>query len=257
MSGPLDLTGQVAVVTGGGTGIGAATTRLLAAHGATVVISGRKAENLERVRAELGDQVLTVPGDVRDAASCRALVELTVGEFGRLDMLVNNAGGAYMFPFLETPVERFDNGIALNLRGPYVLTQAAGRHMVAAGGGRIVNISSSAGVLGVAGGAVYSAGKAGLQMLTRVVAAELGPAGVRCNAIAVGAVASEGALRSWATFGADADTMGALNPLRRVGQPEDIAHAVLFFVSELSSWVTGQTLSVDGGPILPGGLDIS
>ncbi|MCW2620549.1 MAG: oxidoreductase, partial [Frankiales bacterium] len=127
MSGPLDLTGQVAVVTGGGTGIGAATTRLLAAHGATVVISGRKAENLERVRAELGDQVLTVPGDVRDAASCRALVELTVGEFGRLDMLVNNAGGAYMFPFLETPVERFDNGIALNLRGPYVLTQAAGR----------------------------------------------------------------------------------------------------------------------------------
>jgi NAD(P)-dependent dehydrogenase (short-subunit alcohol dehydrogenase family) len=207
------------------------------------------------VEQESGTRVVPVAGDVRDEASCNALVDRTIEEFGRVDILVNNAGGSYMFPFLETGVDRFDNNMALNLRGPYVLTQAAGRHMVAQGGGSIVNISSAAGMQGVRGGAVYSAAKAGLQMLTRVVAAELGPKGIRCNAIAVGAVASEGALRSWGKFGASAESMGAMNPLRRVGQPEDIAMGVLFFVSGMSSWVSGQTLAIDGGPALAGGLD--
>jgi NAD(P)-dependent dehydrogenase (short-subunit alcohol dehydrogenase family) len=256
---PVDLSGQVAIVTGGGTGIGEATTRLLASFGAHAVISSRKLDNLQRVAAEVeqesGTRVVPVAGDVRDEASCNALVDRTIEEFGRVDILVNNAGGSYMFPFLETGVDRFDNNMALNLRGPYVLTQAAGRHMVAQGGGSIVNISSAAGLQGVRGGAVYSAAKAGLQMLTRVVAAELGPKGIRCNAIAVGAVASEGALRSWGKFGASAESMGAMNPLRRVGQPEDIAMGVLFFVSGMSSWVSGQTLAIDGGPALAGGLD--
>jgi len=256
---PLDLTGQVALVTGGGTGIGEATTRLLASCGVSAVISSRKVENLERVSGDIeresGMKIVPVQGDVRDEASCQAMVDRTMEEFGRIDILVNNAGGSYMFPFLETGIDRFDNNMSLNLRGPYILTQAAGKHMIANGGGRIVNISSAAGVRGVRGGAVYSAAKAGLQMLTRVVAAELGPKGIRCNAIAVGAVASEGALRSWGKFGASADSMGAMNPLRRVGQPEDIANGVLFFVSELSSWVSGETLAIDGGPMLVGGLD--
>ncbi|MCU1346091.1 MAG: short-chain dehydrogenase/reductase [Acidimicrobiia bacterium] len=256
---PVDLTGQVAIVTGGGTGIGEATTRLLASCGANAVISSRKLENLQRVSKEIeqesGTRVVPFQGDVRDEASCQALVDRTIEEFGRVDILVNNAGGAYMFPFLETGVDRFDNNMSLNLRGPYILTQLAARHMVANGGGCIVNISSAAGMQGVRGGAVYSSAKAGLQMLTRVVAAELGPKGIRCNAIAVGAVASEGALRSWGKFGASAESMGAMNPLRRVGQPEDIAMGVLFFVSGMSSWVSGQTLSIDGGPMLVGGLD--
>ena len=183
------------------------------------------------------------------------MVEATVAELGRVDILVNNAGGSYMFPFLTTPVDRYDNNMALNLRGPYVLIQAVAPHMVRHGGGAIVNISSAAGVQGVRGGAVYSAAKAGLQMLTRVVAAELGPRGVRCNCIAVGGVASQGALRSWARFGESAESMGARVPLRRVGQPEDVAWAVLYFVTGMSSWVTGETLGVNGGPVLGGMAD--
>jgi NAD(P)-dependent dehydrogenase (short-subunit alcohol dehydrogenase family) len=255
---PFGLEGKVAIVTGGGTGIGAAGAHLLATFGCDVVIASRKVENLERVAAEIrsdtGRTVVPVQADVRDEDSGTAMVQRAADELGRIDILVNNAGGAYMFPFLDTPVDRFDNNMSLNLRGPYVLIQAAAPHMIRQGGGAIVNISSAAGVQGVVGGAVYSSAKAGLQMLTRVVAAELGPQKIRCNCIAVGAVASEGALRSWARFGADAESMGRRAPLRRAGQPEDVARGILYFASEMSSWVTGETLGINGGPNLGGGL---
>ena len=257
---PFSFEGKVAIVTGGGTGIGTATTRLLATYGADVVIASRKMENLVQVAGDVGTEtgrtILPVQADVRDPASAESVVARAADALGRVDVLVNNAGGAYMFPFLQTPVDRFDNNMNLNLRGPYVLTQAVAPLMIEQGGGAIVNISSSAGVHGVAGGAVYSTAKAGLQMLTRVVAVELGPHGIRCNCIAVGAVASEGALRSWARFGADAESMGRLNPLRRVGMPDDIAWGVVYFASDMSSWVSGQTLEINGGPSLPGTTSI-
>ncbi|HSS09717.1 MAG TPA: SDR family oxidoreductase [Acidimicrobiales bacterium] len=257
---PFDLAGQVAIVTGGGTGIGEATTRLLASLGMDVLITSRKVANLERVAdevgAETGRRIMPFEGDVRVESSCQAIVDRTVELFGRVDILVNNAGGSYMFPFLDTAIDRFDNSIHLNLRGPYVLTQAAARHMISQGSGSIVNISSAAGVTGVRGGAVYSASKAGLQMLTRVVAAELGPKGIRCNAIAVGAVASEGAVRSWSRFGMTPEAMGQSAALWRVGQPEDVAWGVLYFASPMSSWVSGETLVIAGGPPLIGGLAV-
>src|SRR3984885_7690636 len=164
---PFGIGGQVAIVTGGGTGIGAATAHLLASYGAIPVIGSRKVDNLEQVaadiRADTGQAVLAVEADVRDEDSCAHLVDQTLSELGRVDILVNNAGGSYMFPFLQTPVDRYDNNVSLNLRGPYVLIQAVAPPMIAQGGGSIINISSGAGVQGVVGGAVYSAAKAGLQ----------------------------------------------------------------------------------------------
>jgi NAD(P)-dependent dehydrogenase (short-subunit alcohol dehydrogenase family) len=254
----LDLTGRVALITGGGTGIGARTAHLLAEHGADVVLAGRKPGPLDdtaaSVMASTGREAFTVPTDVRKADDVQELVRRAVEHYGRLDILVNNAGGAYMFPLKDTPPDRWANAVDLNLTSAYLCSWAALPHLLKSPAAAIVNISSAAGVQGVKGGAAYSAAKAGLQMFTRVAAAEWGPRGVRCNAIAVGGVASEGAVRSWARFGETPETMGAHVALRRVGYPSDIAQGVLFFVSPMSAWVSGQTLPIDGGPILAGGM---
>jgi NAD(P)-dependent dehydrogenase (short-subunit alcohol dehydrogenase family) len=209
----LDLSGLVAVVTGAGTGIGARTAHVLAEHGADVVLAGRKADRLEetadRVRENTGRAALVVPTDVREPDQVQNLMESGAARFGRLDIVVNNAGGAYMFPLKNTTPERWRNSVDLNLTSAYLCSQAALSHLLASPSAAIVNISSAAGVSGVKGGASYSAAKAGLQMFTRV----------------------------------------------RVGYPDDIAQGVLFFVSPMSSWVTGQTLSIDGGPLLGGLTD--
>lgn len=256
MNDPSRLDGHVAVVTGGGTGIGAAIARLLAMHGADVVIAGRTLERLNSTADDIamasGQQVLPVQTDVREEAAVIELVSRTIAEFGHLDVLVNNAGGSYMFPLLATSPERWDRSVSLNLRAPYLATYHALPHMLARQHGAIVNISSAAAVGGVRGGSAYASAKAGLQMFTRIVAAEHGPHGVRCNAIAVGTVASEGALRSWERFGQSVPELQSLIPLRRVGQPEDIAWGALYLASEMSSWVTGQLLVIDGGPMMLG-----
>jgi NAD(P)-dependent dehydrogenase (short-subunit alcohol dehydrogenase family) len=255
----LDLSGRTAIVTGGGTGIGRRTAHVLAARGADIVLAARKAERLEQVAAEIaaehGRQALCVPTDVRLADSVANLIDATADRFGGVDILVNNAGGAYMFPLKDTPPDRWRNAVDLNLTSAYLCTQAAYPHLVKSAGAAIVNISSMAGLNGVKGGAAYASAKAGLQMFTRVVAAEWGPKGIRCNCIAVGGVASEGALRSWERFGQSPESMGSRVALRRVGYPEDIANAVLFFVSGMSAWISGQTLAVDGGPAGMGGME--
>jgi NAD(P)-dependent dehydrogenase (short-subunit alcohol dehydrogenase family) len=253
-----DLTGQRALITGGGTGIGESTAKVLAGRGCDVVVASRKLDNCERVASEIeaatGRKAVAMALDARNTESCEQVVAATIDALGGIDILVNNAGGGYMYPFLDTDMDRFDNNMALNLRGPYQLIQLVAPSMIESGGGSIVNISSVAGVQGVRGGAVYSASKAGLQMLTKVVAAELGPKGIRCNAIAVGAVASEGAVRAWSRFGMTPESAGANAPLRRVGQPLDIASGVFYFCSDLASWVSGETLMINGGPALGGGL---
>jgi NAD(P)-dependent dehydrogenase (short-subunit alcohol dehydrogenase family) len=251
-----DLTDQVAIVTGGGTGIGEATAKLFARFGAHTVIASRKLENLERVAGEIESSTdrrcIPIQCDVRDEASVDAMVARAFDELGRIDILVNNSGGGYLSPLLDTPAEKWDNSIALNLRGPFLCTKAVGQHMIDNGGGRIVNISSGAGVSGVRGGAAYSAGKAGLQMFTRVTASEWGKHNIRCNAVAVGLVANEGSRRSWARSGMDEDAIARGFPLRRVGYPDDIAWPILFFVSTASDYVSGETLFVAGGPSLGG-----
>jgi NAD(P)-dependent dehydrogenase (short-subunit alcohol dehydrogenase family) len=240
------LAGRVAIVTGGGTGIGAEAARLLAAAGADVVIGARKVERLEAVGEELratGRRCVVVPTDVRLEHDVEALVARTVDELGRVDIVVNNAGGSYLFPLEDTPLEKWDNSFALNVRGPFVMTQAAGRHMLEQGSGVFVNISSAAGLHGVHGGVAYSSAKAALQMLTRVVAMEWGPRGIRANCIAVGAVASEGALRSW-------ERAGLLDALiGNAGQPIDIANAILYLASDASKFMNGETIALTGGPL--------
>ena len=255
----LDLSGRVAVVTGGGTGIGAATAKLLAAHGADVAIAARTVEDLERtsaaVVADSGRRCLVVPTDVKKEEQVIAMVQRTVDDLGRIDILINNAGGTRMTPLADLPMRAWDSSFELNVRSAYVATREAGRHFLAQRSGAIVNISSDAGVHGVKGGAHYASSKAALQMFTRVTAAEWGRHGIRANCIAVGAVASERAEAAWQVANLDMDELANNVALGRMGRPDDVARVILFFVSDASSFVTGQTLSVDGGPNL-GGIDV-
>lgn len=251
-----DFTGKVAIVTGGATGIGYATARQLARLGASVVICSRTVDELEAAAARIaeasGQRCLAVPTDVKDEGQCVALVERTMAEFGRIDVLVNNAGGTRIGPLESIPTRGWDSIFDLNTRSTYILTREAGRHMIAQGTGSIVNISSGAGVNGVKGGAHYSAAKAAVQMFTRVTAAEWGRFGVRCNCVAAGAIASERVSEAWKVAGLDEETMGRAIPLRRTGTPDDMANMIVFFASEASSYITGETISVSGGPNIGG-----
>lgn len=259
----LSLRGRTAIVTGGGTGIGAETARTFVRHGAEgVVLAARTEADLQRVKDELeelgprvgnpGVRVLAVPTDVKREESVVALVEATVAAFCRIDVLVNNAGGTRMGPLEDTPTRAWDSVFDLNAKGPFLCTREAGRHMIAAGRGAIVNLSSGAGVTGVRYGAGYSAAKAALQMFTRVTAAEWGRHGIRANCIAVGGIASERASAAWEVAGLDQARMGRGTALGRIGVPADVARAILFLASDASAYVSGQTFAVDGGPALGG-----
>ncbi|CAN7458010.1 SDR family NAD(P)-dependent oxidoreductase [Phenylobacterium sp. LjRoot225] len=255
----LDLTGRVAIVTGGGTGIGAATAKLLAQHGAQVVIASRSADELARKAAEIGEaaggRCLAVPTDVKDEAQCVRLIERTLEAFGRIDILVNNAGGTRMGPLADLPTKGWDASYDLNVRSAYFCTREAGRHMIAQRSGAIVNVSSAAGINGVKGGAHYASAKAALQMFTKVTAAEWGPHGIRANCVAVGLVASERAVEAWKVAGLDPQAAATSTPLRRPGRPDEVASGILFFASDAASYITGQTLAIDGGPPM-GGIDV-
>lgn len=251
MSGLTDLSGRVAIVTGGGTGIGRACALALAAHGADVAIAGRRIEPLDATAREietLGRGVLAHGCDITDKTQCRALVDATLARFGRLDILVNCAGGAPLKAIEAWTDADWRSIMALNLEAVWNLSQMAAEAMVAQGRGAIVNISSGASLRPMPMSPIYAAAKSGVNSLTASLAAAWTPRGVRVNAIAVGAVRAATLTDELARLGIDPDSMGKGNALGRLGEPEEIGAGALFFASDMSSFCSGQTLLMHGGP---------
>ncbi|MBA3055871.1 MAG: glucose 1-dehydrogenase [Sphingomonadales bacterium] len=252
----IDFSGRVAIVTGGSTGIGLASARQFAHLGAKVVIASRNAENLAaaaaQITSETGAPCLSVPTDVRDETAVIALVEQTVAAFGRVDILINNAGGTRMAPLETIPTKAWEASFALNVHSAYFATREAGRHMIAQGSGAIVNVSSMAGHNGVTGGAHYASSKAALEMFTLATAVDWGRYGIRCNCVAPGLIASERAVVAWDVGGIPSEALARTIPLRRVGTPEELSNAVVFLASDAAAYITGQVLPVDGGPQVGG-----
>lgn len=245
----IDLAGQVAIVTGGTRGLGRDVAEALARGGCAVVVCGRNEP------ASLPDGVTFAAADVRDPDSARALVDGAVTQHGRLDIVVNNAGGSPLAA-AESASPRFVESIVrLNLIAPLYVAQAAHPHMAAAGGGSIVNIASVSGIRPSPGTAVYGAAKAGLLNLTQSLAAEWGRDAIRVNAIIAGLMTTENAE---ATYGdAAAQTrVAASMPLGRMGVGQDLAGAVLWLCSPLAAWVSGARINVDGGGERPLFLDL-
>ena len=241
------LDGKVAIVTGAGRGIGEGAALAFAELGANVVCAARTPEQIEAVAEkvrERGGRALAVPCDVMETAQLDEVVAQTLKEFDRIDILVNNAGGTPPRPALDTSEEMFDAAFHFNVTTAFALSRRAIPHMLKAGGGSIVNISSAAGRLPQGNFVAYGTAKAALSFMTRQLAAEFAP-DVRVNALAVGAVETS----ALAPFLND-EVRGAmenLTPMKRIGQVEDIALAVLYLASPASGWVTGKVMEVDGG----------
>jgi 7-alpha-hydroxysteroid dehydrogenase len=239
----------VAIVTGAGLGIGRGIALGLAEAGADVVVAARTEADLEevagRIRA-LGRQALVVPTDVTDSSACERLIAATVDRFDRLDILVNNAGGAMPRAAMDTSEGFMARTFAFNVTAPLTLTKLAARQMVdTVGNGAVVNISSRSASMTQTMFVAYGAAKAALDRMTKNIAPELAPR-VRVNAIDVGGVAT----RSLDVVLTDENLRRQFldgTPMRRAGEPEDIACAVLYLVSDASSWVTGKVFEVDGG----------
>jgi 7-alpha-hydroxysteroid dehydrogenase len=241
------LDGKVAIVTGAGRGIGQAIALAFAEQGADVVVSARTESEIDatadRARG-FGRRALALPCDVTDAAQLETLVARTMTDFGRIDLVVNNAGGYPPMAFLDTDPPSWEWCFKFNLTSAYLLTRGCLPHMLAGGGGAVLNISSAAGRIVQKGFVAYGTAKAALSFMTRQLAAEFAPH-VRVNALAVGAVETS-ALGPFLTDELRAQ-MEALTPMRRIGTVEDVAAAALWLCTPAGGWVTGKVVEVDGG----------
>jgi len=243
---------KVAIVTGGGTGIGEAIARAFAREGANVAITGRRKEELERVVKDIernGGKALALPGSVTDEADVQEAVAMTVKTFGRLDVLVNNAGNLfYAGPLHETSDKIWDETLDLFLKGTFRFIRAAIPVMLKQGGGAILNVSTVAGMKAIPffQAHAYQAAKAGVNMLTKSVAVEYAKQGIRCNCICPAGVLTA-PVQEMLEDPKTRALFESIHPMARLGQPEEIAQAAIYFASDESLWTTGSILTVDGG----------
>jgi len=249
----MKLDGKVAVVTGGVSGIGRAISLALAREGASVAVNYSRSEadgvaTTARLQ-ELGARCLAVRADVSLEPEVVAMRDRILKEFGRVDLLVNNAGTTIRTPLLDTALEDWERVMAVNLRGPFLCIKHFGRIMVEQGGGTIVNISSRSGLVPEGSSAAYCVSKAGLVMLTKCAASSLAPS-VRVNAVAPGFIETPWYDRFGWDRTQEREAVAARTPLRRVGTPEEVAEAVLFLASDSAGFMTGQTLVLDGGRLM-------
>ncbi len=250
------LNGKVAIITGGGTGLGADFARRFVEEGAKVVITGRRVEPLEKVAGSLpAGSVSVFQGDVSDFEQAKAMVDAALKFGGKLDVLVNNAGIDPAGTVVEIPIEQWKKIIDINLTGPFLMMKAAIPHMIKNGGGSIVNIASLAAVRNIPAMPAYSASKAGLIGLTQATALDYGPYNIRANVVCPGPGRTEMLEHSMAGLAESlkTDIGGALNtltrfvPLRRPATSDEISGMVVFLASDESSFMTGTTSMLDGG----------
>jgi NAD(P)-dependent dehydrogenase (short-subunit alcohol dehydrogenase family) len=252
-SGRKDLDGKVALVTGGGTGIGSAVARRLVDRGALVAVAGRRAAPLDEVAARTG--AMPIPCDVADASSVDAAIDHVVRRLGGLDIVVNNAGIVHRGGVEQVDDVGWSSVIDVNLTGPARICRAAVPHLRARGGGAIVNVSSIGGLFAARESIAYSTTKAALFGLTRSMALDLGPSGIRVNTLCPGWVdtpMADGAIRRVAqvhgvSMEAARDILVRHNPIRRLADPDEIAKCIEFLATDDSSFVTGTVLIADGG----------
>ena len=240
------LAGRTALVTGASRGIGAAAARALDAAGARVVLSARSEDALRDVAATMANDPVVVPVDLSDPDAPSSLAEQALAALGRVDVLVNNAAIAARLETVDTDAALIDELLAVNVRAPLLLIAALIPSMAAGGGGSIVNLSSVSGVVGTPKRAAYAASKGALDAVTRSLAIELGPRAIRVNSVAPGVVDTALWERNKAVPGV-VEQVEAQTPLRRWGQPDDIADVIVFLASDAARFVTGETISADGG----------
>ena len=241
---------KVCLITGGAQGIGEACARLFVEEGARVVIVDVDKEKGQALASQLqqqGHEILFIASDIGNKVEVDAVIKQVIAQHGRLDVLVSNAGIFKAAPFLEVSESDFDEVLRVNLKGAFLMGQAAARVMKDQGGGAIVHMSSVNGVLAIPEIASYNVSKGGLNQLTRAMALALADDGIRVNAVAPGTIATELASKAVLTSEEARNKILGRTPMKRLGNPSEVAHVVAFLASDAASYMTGEVITVDGG----------